>query len=362
MNNKKIKILRSKIDKIDKSLYDLIQKRAKIAVEIGNVKSKIAPNSSFYKPDRESKILRNIISSNKKGLLPDKNIRTIFKNIISGCLSLEEVLKVSYLGPEGTHSEAAVLNQFGSIIKRKPSLSIEDVFSDVLNQEANLGLVPVENSSEGVINSTLNCLADNQPINIIGEVYHDIDHQLASGNNFDLKDAFAIASHPQALGQCSKWIDKNIGSIKRLEMPSSAVAAKYAKENKNILCIVNSLAIDKYKLKLVKKNVQDFADNKTRFLVIGLNSVNKTGKDKTSFLIQTVNNPGALIAILRPFEKRKINLSKIETRPSRGNINSHDFFIDCEGHMNDQKLKLTIKEVKDLGSSLRVLGSYPQYI
>ncbi len=362
MNNKKIKILRSKIDKIDKSLYDLIQKRAKIAVEIGNVKSKIAPNSSFYKPDRESKILRNIISSNKKGLLPDKNIRTIFKNIISGCLSLEEVLKVSYLGPEGTHSEAAVLNQFGSIIKRKSSLSIEDVFSEVLNQEANLGLVPVENSSEGVINSTLNCLADNQPINIIGEVYHDIDHQLASGNNFDLKDAFAIASHPQALGQCSKWIDKNIGSIKRLEMPSSAVAAKYAKENKNILCIVNSLAIDKYKLKLVKKNVQDFADNKTRFLVIGLNSVNKTGKDKTSFLIQTVNNPGALIAILRPFEKRKINLSKIETRPSRGNINSHDFFIDCEGHMNDQKLKLTIKEVKDLGSSVRVLGSYPQYI
>ena len=295
-------------------------------------------------------------------MLPDKNIRTIFKNIISGCLSLEEVLKVSYLGPEGTHSEAAVLNQFGSIIKRKPSLSIEDVFSEVLNQEANLGLVPVENSSEGVINSTLNCLADNQPINIIGEVYHDIDHQLASGNNFDLKDAFAIASHPQALGQCSKWIDKNIGSIKRLEMPSSAVAAKYAKENKNILCIVNSLAIDKYKLKLVKKNVQDFADNKTRFLVIGLNSVNKTGKDKTSFLIQTVNNPGALIAILRPFEKRKINLSKIETRPSRGNINSHDFFIDCEGHMNDQKLKLTIKEVKDLGSSVRVLGSYPQYI
>ena len=362
MNNKKIKILRSKIDKIDKSLYDLIQKRAKIAVEIGNVKSKIAPNSSFYKPDRESKILRNIISSNKKGLLPDKNIRTIFKNIISGCLSLEEVLKVSYLGPEGTHSEAAVLNQFGSIIKRKPSLSIEDVFSEVLNQEANLGLVPVEDSSEGVINSTLNCLADNQPINIIGEVYHDIDHQLASGNNFDLKDAFAIASHPQALGQCSKWIDKNIGSIKRLEMPSSAVAAKYAKENKNILCIVNSLAIDKYKLKLVKKNVQDFSDNKTRFLVIGLNSVNKTGKDKTSFLIQTVNNPGALIAILRPFEKRKINLSKIETRPSRGNINSHDFFIDCEGHMNDQKLKLTIKEVKDLGSSVRVLGSYPQYI
>ena len=152
----------------------------------------------------------------------------------------------------------------------------------------------------------------------------------------------------QALGQCSKWIEKNIGSIKRLEMPSSAVAAKYEKENKNILCIVNSLAIDKYKLKIHKNKIQDYSDNKTRFLVIGKNDIGTTGEDKTSILIKTVNNPVSLINILKPFEKRKINLSKIETRPSRGNINSHDFFIDCEGHQKDKKLKLAIKEVKDL--------------
>ena len=145
-------------------------------------------------------------------------------------------------------------------------------------------------------------------------------------------------------------------------MPSSAVAAKYAKENKNILCIVNALAIDKYKLQLQKKNIQDYSENKTRFLVIGQNEINSTGKDKTSFLIQTVNNPGALINILRPFEKRKINLSKIETRPSRGNINSHDFFIDCVGHKKDAKLKLAIKEVKETGSLVRILGSYPQHV
>ena len=222
--------------------------------------------------------------------------------------------------------------------------------------------MPVENSSEGVINTTLNCLADNENISIIGEIYLNIDHQLASGNKFDIKDAFAIASHPQALGQCSKWIEKNIGSIKRLEMPSSAVAAKYAKENKNILCIVNSLAVEKYKLKLQKSNIQDYSDNKTRFLVIGQNEILSTGKDKTSFLIQTVNSPGALINILKPFEKRKINLSKIETRPSRGNIDSHDFFVDCEGHQLDAKLKLAIKEVRSTGSLVRVLGSYPQYI
>ena len=145
-------------------------------------------------------------------------------------------------------------------------------------------------------------------------------------------------------------------------MPSSAVAAKYAKENKNILCIVNAIAIDKYKLQLQKKNIQDYSENKTRFLVIGQNEINSTGKDKTSFLIQTVNNPGALINILRPFEKRKINLSKIETRPSRGNINSHDFFIDCVGHKKDAKLKLAIKEVKETGSLVRILGSYPQHV
>ena len=362
MTNENLKNLRSKIDKIDKDLLKLIQKRASLAVDIGKIKSKISPNTTFYKPDREANILRNILKSNENGVLSDAKIRSIYKELISGCLSLEEALKISYLGPEGTHSEAAVHNHFGSLVSRIPSPSIDDVFYQVIKRESDIGVVPVENSSEGVINTTLNCLADNENITIIGEIYLNIDHQLASGNKFELKEAFAIASHPQALGQCSKWIEKNIGSIKRLEMPSSAVAAKYAKENKNILCIVNSLAIDKYKLKLQKKNIQDYSDNKTRFLVIGQNEIGPTGKDKTSFLIQTVNNPGALINILKPFEKRKINLSKIETRPSRGNINSHDFFIDCEGHQKDQKLKLAIKEVKRTGSLVRILGSYPQHV
>jgi Prephenate dehydratase len=157
-------------------------------------------------------------------------------------------------------------------------------------------------------------------------------------------------------------LERNIGNIKRLEMPSSAVAAQYAKENKNILCIVNSVALSKYKLKLVNKNIQDYAENKTRFLVIGKNKVEKTGKDKSSFLIQTPNIPGSLMSVLKPFEKRKINLSKIETRPSRGNINSHDFFVDCEGHIKDQKLRLAVKEIIDNGAIVRNFGSYPEYI
>jgi len=362
MTDKKLKSYRVKIDKIDKEIYALIQKRASHAVAIGKIKSKVSPKESFYKPDRETKILRNILNANKKGLLPDSKIRAIYKELISGCLSLEEILKVAYLGPEGTHSEAAVYNQFGSQVKRIPALTIDDVFFQVINDEVNIGVVPVENSSEGVINTTLNCLADSENINIIGEIFLDIDHQLASGNKFNINEAFAIASHPQALGQCSKWIEKNLGNIKRLDMPSSAAAAKYAKDNKNILCIVNSMAIQKYKLKLVKTNIQDFSENKTRFLVIGKHEVNKTGKDKTSFLIQTPNKPGSLLSVLKPFDKKNINLSKIETRPSRGNINSHDFFIDCEGHIKDQKLRMAIKEVIDTGAIVRNFGSYPEYV
>ena len=362
MTKKNLKSFRDKIDKIDQEILALIQKRAFHAVAIGKIKSKTDPKQSFYKPGRETKILRNIIKSNKKGLLPDSKIRAIYKELISGCLSLEEILKVAYLGPEGTHSEAAVHNQFGSQALRIPTNTIDDVFYQVINNEVNIGVVPVENSSEGVINTTLNCLADSEDIKIIGEIYLDIDHQLASGNKFDLNQAFAIASHPQALGQCSKWIERNIGSIKRLEMPSSAAAAQYAKENKNILCIVNSLAVENYKLRLVKKNIQDYSENRTRFLVIGKTQVEKTGKDKSSFLIQTPNKPGSLMSVLKPFDEKKINLSKIETRPSRGNINSHDFFVDCEGHIKDQKLRLAIKEVIDTGAIVRNFGSYPEYV
>ena len=362
MTKKNLKSFREKIDKIDQEILALIQKRASHAVAIGKIKSKSDPKESFYKPGRETKILRNIIKSNKKGLLPDSKIRAIYKELISGCLSLEEILKIAYLGPEGTHSEAAVQNQFGSQAIRIPTNTIEDVFYQVINDEVNIGVVPVENSSEGVINTTLNCLADSKDIKIIGEIYLDIDHQLASSNKFDLNQAFAIASHPQALGQCSKWIERNIGSIKRLEMPSSAAAAQYAKENKNILCIVNSLAVENYKLRLVKKNIQDYSENRTRFLVIGKTQVEKTGKDKSSFLIQTPNKPGSLMSVLKPFDEKKINLSKIETRPSRGNINSHDFFVDCEGHIKDQKLRIAIKEVIDTGAIVRNFGSYPEYI
>ena len=165
------------------------------------------------------------------------------------------------------------------------------------------GVIPVENSSEGVVNTSLNCLADFKELSICGETYIDIKHQLASGSRFDLKDAIAIASHPQALGQCSKWINQNLGSLKRISLNSSAEAAKYAKENDNVLCIVSEVAVKKYKLYLQQKDIHDFIDNKTRFLIIGSNEVNKTGDDKCSLLVQTENTAGALFKILESFKK-----------------------------------------------------------
>ena len=216
----------------------------------------------------------------------------------------------------------------------------------------------MENSSEGVVNSTLNCLTDKN-LKICGETYLSIHHQLGSAKKFNLSDAKIVASHPQALGQCSKWLDANLPNIQRKLTSSTAEAAKFVKTEKNALCIVSSIAISRYNLYHHSKDIEDFTENRTRFLIIGNIDVDRTSKDKTSFLIQTANRPGALIELLKPFQKRKINLSRIETRPSRSLADTHNFFIDSDGHQKDPKLKQAIAELKSIGSMVRILGSYP---
>ena len=357
MNKNKIKPIRQKIDAIDHQILKLIQKRGSLAQKIGDLKGLIDSKIPFYKPSREAEILRNISKLNE-GPISDEKIKYIFKEIISSCLSLEEELTIAYLGPEGTHSEGAVIQHFGSSPKRSPRSTIEDVFHQVRTGSVNFGIVPVENSSEGVVNATLNCLADEE-IKICGETYLPIHHQLASARRFKLSDAKIVASHPQALGQCSKWLDANLPNIKREMTSSTAEAAKLSKTNQKTLCIVSSLAINKYKLHHYQRNIEDFSGNNTRFLVVGNLESEQTKKDKTSFLIQTSNKPGALIEILEPFNKRKINLERIETRPSRESLNAHNFFIDSSGHYKDLKLKQVIANLKDLGASVRILGSYP---
>tara|TARA_Y100000817_G_scaffold172482_1_gene134749 strand:+ start:2455 stop:3537 length:1083 start_codon:yes stop_codon:yes gene_type:complete len=357
VSKNKIKPIRQKIDAIDHQILKLIQKRGSLAQKIGKLKSLMNSDSSFYKPNREAEILRNISKLNE-GPIPENKINHIFKEIISSCLSLEEKLTIAYLGPEGTHSEGAVIQHFGSSPIRSPRSTIEDVFHQVRTGSVKFGVVPVENSSEGVVNATLNSLAD-QEIRICGETHLPIHHQLASARKFKLVDTKIVASHPQALGQCSKWLDANLPNAKREATSSTAEAAKLSKTNPKTLCIVSSLAVNKYKLHHYQKNIEDFSGNNTRFLVIGNIEIEQTKKDKTSFLIQTDNQPGALIRILEPFNKRKINLERIETRPSREALNAHNFFIDSSGHYKDSKLKQVIGNLKELGASVRILGSYP---
>jgi len=357
VSKNKIKPIRQKIDAIDLQILKLIQTRGSLAQKIGDIKSLINSNNSLYKPDREAEILRNISKLNE-GPISEKKIKYIFKEIISSCLSLEEELIIAYLGPEGTHSERAVIQHFGSSPIRSPRATIEDVFHQVRTGSANFGIVPVENSSEGVVNETLNSLADEET-KICGETYLPIHHQLASARKFKLTDAKIIASHPQALGQCSKWLDANLPNAKREITSSTAEAAKLSKTQQKTLCIVSSLAIEQYKLHHYQKDIEDFSGNNTRFLAIGNIEIGQTKKDKTSLLIQTDNQPGALIKILEPFNKRKINLERIETRPSRESLNAHNFFIDSNGHHKDIKLKQVISNLKELGASVRILGSYP---
>ena len=357
VSNNKIKPIRQKIDAIDRQILNLIQKRGNLAQKIGKLKSLINSTASFYKPNREAEILRNIATLNE-GPISNKKLKKFIKEIMSSYRSVEEELTIAYLGPEGTYSEGAVIKHFGSSPIRSPRATIEDVFHQVRTSSVSFGVVPVENSSEGVVNATLNSLADEE-IKICGETYLPIHHQLASAKKFKLADTQIVASHSQALGQCSKWLDANLPNVKRETTSSTAEAAKLSKAHPKTLCIVSSLAIDKYKLHHYQKDIEDFSGNNTRFLVIGNIEIEQTKKDKTSFLIQTDNQPGALIKILEPFNKTKNNLERIEARPSRESLNAHNFFIDSSGHYKDAKLKQVIMNLKELGASVRILGSYP---
>jgi len=354
----KLKDLRNKIDTIDLKILDLIQSRAAHASEIGEIKKESSQfDGMFYKPEREIEIINKLISD-AIGPLKANSVRSIFKEIISACLSIEGELSISYLGPEGSFSDAAKKDHFGSSVKSISEFTIEGIFKSVEEGRSNFGIVPFENSSQGVINTTLNCLSDFD-VDICGETIINIEHHLAARKELKLSQIKKLVSHPQALGQCSKWIESNIGNIIKTPMASTAEAAKYVIENDDTAAIVSDLAIDKYKLHCISRSIQDFKDNQTRFLVVGNFKPDIAEKNKSSFLIRTENKPGALLEILMPFNKHNINLYRIETRPSRSDRGSHDFFIDSEGHMSDKVMQELINEVKKKSNFVKLLGSYP---
>lgn len=346
--------LRKKIDEIDFRILELLNKRAEIAIDIG--KAKQNKKLSIHSPEREREILKRLAELNP-GPFPDNVLKLLYEEILSASLSLQQPLKVAYLGPSATFTHLAASRKFGSSTEYLPESTIREVFESVTRGKAQYGVVPIENSNEGVVNYTLDMFVDSD-LKIAFEIMLRISHNLLSrsGKRDDIKK---IYSHPQARAQCRGWLEKNFPGLPVIEELSTAAAAKRVSKDQNAAAVASELAASVYNLKFIDKGIEDFKSNFTRFLVIANESPPRTGKDKTSVMLSIKDRAGALYAILRPFAKHKINLTKIESRPSRRKAWEYIFFIDMEGHIEDKGVKKAIHDLKNQCLYLKVLGSYP---
>ncbi|MEM6709934.1 MAG: prephenate dehydratase [Pseudomonadota bacterium] len=355
--------LRQRIDAIDEQLQTLLNERAQCALDVGEVKQAVESahsNPVFFRPEREAQILTRIQERNE-GPLPDSAVATLFREIISCCLSLEQPLTIAYLGPSGTYTEAAATKQFGHFATTRAQGSIDEVFRAVEAGTVHYGVVPVENSTEGMVNHTLDCFMDSQ-LRICAEVELPIHHSFLAPAAVDAEAIVEVVSHAQSLAQCRAWLDNNYPNAQRTAVASNGEAARLVSERSDAAAIASAVAGERYGLRALANNIEDQADNKTRFLVIGQQRVGPSGRDKTSIIVSTRNEPGALYKVLGPFHRHEISLSRIETRPARSGNWSYVFFIDLEGHEGDPLVRTALNDVETVAMEVRVLGSYPQAV
>ncbi|RMG71847.1 MAG: prephenate dehydratase [Nitrospirae bacterium] len=350
-----LKKLRKEIDQIDEEILRLLNRRAEVVLKVAEEKRK--KNQRFYVPHREHEILQRLTRLNK-GPFPNDALRVIFREIISASLSLEEPLKVACLGPLATFTHLAAIRHFGSFAKIIAVDSIKDVFEAVLEKSADYGVVPIENSNEGVVSHTLDMFMD-VDLKVSAEIMLEVTHNLLSKSG-DIKKIKKIYSHPQAFAQCRRWLERNLPDAELIDTTSTAKAAELAAKDPKGAAIASDLAAKMYDLKFVKRGIEDNKNNYTRFLVISEDFPEPTGKDKTSIMLSIKDKPGALFEVLTPFYKEKINLTKIESRPSKRKAWEYIFFIDLEGHINDKKVMKALKAVEKYCIFLKVLGSYPK--
>jgi chorismate mutase/prephenate dehydratase len=349
-----LKKLRVKIDDIDQKILDLLNKRANIALDVG--KAKQTKKLNIHSPEREKEILNRLKETNP-GPFPSDALKHIYEEILSASLSLQQPLKVAYLGPSATFTHLAARRQFGSSTEYLPESTIKAVFEAVYRGRSQYGVVPVENSTEGVVNYTLDMLIDSD-LKIAFEITLEISHNLLSKTG-KKKDVKKIYSHPQAKAQSRDWLENNFPDTPVVEEISTAAAAKRVSKDASSAAVASELAASVYDLKFIEKGIEDYKTNFTRFLVIAKESTKKTGKDRTAIMFSIKDRPGALYSILRSFSKHKINLTKIESRPSRRKAWEYIFFVDMEGHIEDKGVKKAINEVIKECLYLKVLGSYP---
>ncbi len=348
-----LKNLRRQIDNIDKRIVDLLNARARVILGVAKLKAK--DGGSIYAADREREILKKIKSLSKGPLCPE-SLEAIYREIMSCALSLEKSLKIAYLGPQATFSHLAALKRFGSQVEYIAANTISDVFSLVEKENADYGVVPVENSIEGVVTYTLDMFVDSD-LKICSQVVLDVAHNLLA--NCPKSQIKRVYSNPQVFGQCRLWLQENLPGVDIIEVSSTSRAAQIASKEKNSACIASLLAAKVYKLRVIAKDIEDSPHNITRFLVISKTDTPQTGSDKTSLIFSIKDKVGALHDMLLPFKKYRINLTKIESRPSKRKAWDYYFFVDLEGHRDNPKVKKALSELENKCRFLKILGSYP---
>jgi chorismate mutase/prephenate dehydratase len=353
--------IRERIDGIDEAIQSLINDRARLAQLVGISKSASGKAVDFYRPEREAEVLRKALHRNQ-GPLRDEEIARLFREIMSACLAQQEPLKVAFLGPEGTFTQAAVLKHFGSSVRSLPLPAIDEVFHEVEGGVADFGVVPIENSSEGTVNHTLDMFLASS-LKICGEVELRIHHHLM-GRMSTLADIRRVCAHPQALAQCRGWLDEHLPDVERIAESSNAEGARRARDERGTAAIASRAAAEIYGLTLLADEIEDRPDNTTRFLVIGRKLFSRSGADRTTLLVSATgtDDAGALFRLLKPFADHRVNMTRIESRPSRKRKWDYVFFIDVEGHVSDPPLAKALASLEKYASLFKILGSYPRAV
>jgi chorismate mutase/prephenate dehydratase len=346
--------LRERIDHVDEEILDCLNRRAEVVLEVARIKRKM--QAKFYVPNREQAVINRLKKINK-GPFPNDALKPLFREIMSASLSLEEPLKVAFFGPEASFTHMAGMQYFGSSVAFHPYSSVRGVFEAVDTGKAEFGIVPIENSTEGIVSHTLDMFMD-YDLKIHAEVMLEVAQNLLSKSG-DVKKIKKIYSHPQAVAQCRAWLEKNLPGVPVLESASTSKAAEMASSDIKVAAIASELAAKMYDLHFVERHIEDSRRNVTRFLVIAPKSPPYSGKDKTSIMFSVKDRPGALFDILTPFKRAKINLTKIESRPSKRKAWEYIFFVDMGGHVEDDRVTRAIEEMKKDCLFLKVLGSYP---
>lgn len=357
MSKKSLDQLREQIDQVDSNLVEMISRRASLAAEVAEVKQAQGEDVLFYRPEREAQVLRRVMELNQ-GPLSNEELARLFREVMSACLALEQPTRVAYLGPEGTFTQAAALKHFGHSSISIPQATIDQVFREVEAGACHYGVVPVENSTEGIVTHTLDSFI-NSGLRIAGEVELRIHHNLMIGPNTQEGNITRIYSHAQSLAQCRHWLDANYPSVEKVPVSSNAEAARRVKTEWNSAAIAGEIASDLYDLKIIAPNIEDHPDNTTRFLIIGDCEVGPSGNDKTSIMLSVRNRPGALFNLLEPFRNASIDMTRLESRPSLSEKWNYVFFVDFHGHITESRVQDVFRQVEKLGAAVKVLGSYP---